>query len=94
MLISTVLTAVFVGTEKIKTEGWKMKPEIIDYNKFMLVVDRADRSGMVPYYKWYREHVKWTKGFMLFLVQMANLNLPLGRKPLQHQHRHDFYNRI
>jgi len=49
-----------------------MKPEIIDCNKFMLGVDRAYHSGMVPYYKCCREHVKWTKGFMLFLVQMAN----------------------
>jgi hypothetical protein len=67
-----------------------MKPEIIDYNKFMLRVDRTDHSGMVPCYKCCRERVKWTKGFMLVLVQMANLNLPLGRKSLQHQHRHDF----
>jgi len=51
----------------------------------MLWVDRADHSGMVPYYKFYRENVKWTKGFMLFLVQMANWNLPLGQKPLQLQ---------
>jgi hypothetical protein len=62
-----------------------MKPEIIGYNKFMLGVDRADHSGMVPHHKCYRENVKLTKGFMLFLVQMANWNLPLGQKPLQLQ---------
>jgi len=43
-----------------------MKLEIIGYNKFMLGVDRAYHIGMVPYCKCYREHVKWTKGFMLF----------------------------
>jgi len=62
-----------------------MKPDIIGYNKFMLGLDRADHSGMVPYYKFYREHVKWTKGFMIFLVQMANWNLPLGQKSLRLQ---------
>jgi hypothetical protein len=61
-----------------------MKPEIIGYNKFMLGVDRANHSGIVPYYKCYREHVKCTKEFMLFLVQMANWNLPLGQNSLQH----------
>jgi hypothetical protein len=62
-----------------------MKPEIIGYNKFMLGVGRADHSGMVPYYKCYREHVKCTKGFMLFLVQMPNWKLPLGQNSLQLQ---------
>jgi hypothetical protein len=57
-----------------------MKPEIIDYNKFMLRVDRARHSGAVSCYKCCREHMKRAKGFMLVLVQMANWNLPLERK--------------
>jgi hypothetical protein len=43
-----------------------MKPEIIDYNKFICGMDRAYLTGIVPYYTCCRNPMKWTKGFMLF----------------------------
>ena len=45
-----------------KLQGWKMKPELIDYNKFIWGVDKANE--MVPYYPSWEKPVKWTKGFM------------------------------
>jgi hypothetical protein len=49
-----------------------MKPEVIHCNKSMWGMDRADK--MVPHYTCCRKPVKRTKGFTLFLLQMAALN--------------------
>jgi hypothetical protein len=55
-----------------KTESTKQG--IIDgYYKFMGSVDRADQ--MVHFHPRCRYHMKRTKGFMLFLLEMATLKI-------------------
>ena len=73
-VISTLHTASIVDTGKKDKKGESIrKPEAIhDYNKYMRDVDKTDQ--MLHYYPCCKKTVKWTKKFVLFLLQMAALN--------------------
>lgn len=50
-----------------------MKPEsVLDYNKYMSGVDKADQ--MIKYFPWVRGTMKWTVKFVFYLLQIAMYN--------------------
>ena len=71
-MISTIHDARIVNTERKyrKTDLEIKKPyAIVQYNKFMKGVDRADQY--LSYYSILRKSVKWSKKVVLYLLNCA-----------------------
>ena len=63
-------TIMNTGGRDMKTNMKIKKPDAVThYNKFMEVVDRADRY--LNYYSVLRKIVKWSKTFVLYLLNCA-----------------------
>ena len=74
-MISTIHDATIVNTERKdrKTNMEIKKPyAVVQYNKFMKGVDRADQY--FSYYSILRNAVKWSKKVVLYLLNCALFN--------------------
>jgi len=75
-MISTIHDATIVSTgRKDRKTNMEIKKlyAIVEYNKFMKGVDRADHY--LRYYSILRESVKWSKKMVLYLLNCALFNV-------------------
>ncbi|XP_068993070.1 piggyBac transposable element-derived protein 4-like [Neodiprion pinetum] len=74
-MISTIHNATLVNTQRTckKTNCTIKKPEsVLDYNKYMKGVDRADQY--LSYYPIYRKSIKWSKKVCMYFFNCALFN--------------------
>lgn len=74
-MISTIHNATLINTQRTcrKTNCTIKKPEsVLDYNKYMKGVDRADQY--LSYYPIYRKSIKWSKKVCMYLFNCALFN--------------------
>ena len=74
-MISNIHSADVIDTGRVirRTGLPEKKPTcIIEYNKYMKGVDRADQY--ISYYKIMRKTVKWTKRVVMYLINCALFN--------------------
>ncbi|KAL6420503.1 hypothetical protein ACFW04_013838 [Cataglyphis niger] len=74
-MISTIHNATLTNTQRTcrKTNYTIKKPEsVLDYNKYMKGVDRADQY--LSYYPIYRKTIKWSKKVCMYLFNCALFN--------------------
>jgi len=74
-MISTIHDATFVNTgRKDKKTNMEIKKPyaVVQYNKFMKGIDRADQYP--SYYSFLRKTVKWSEKVVLYLLNCALFN--------------------
>ena len=87
-MVSTIHNATLIDTKKKcrKTNCPIKKPEsILDYNKYMKGVDRADQY--LSYYPIYRKTIKWSKKVCMYLFNCALFNAFRTFQHFQTEHK-------